>query len=135
MPSDDGSPDDGPPSLAHAALPPFSLVAAANALAPPDAVTQLYYLGPALVAATFLTVWLARGGGWERLGLWTTPYTLRVFGGSWFLVAVVGGVVAASLDGVAGLVVGVLGYTVATVLATWLAYRGGAGTLRRAVRR
>ncbi|MWG35529.1 hypothetical protein [Halomarina oriensis] len=127
--------DDGPPSLAHAALPPFSLAAAATALAPPDAVTQLYYLLPALVFATLLTAWLARGGGWSRLGLRTTPYSLRVFGASWFVVAVLAGVLARPLTDPTGTVVRLVGYGVATTLGTWLAYRGGAVTLQRSVGR
>ena len=124
-----------PPSLAHAALPPFSLAAAVTALAPPDPVTQLYCLVPALLVATFLTAWLARGGGWERLGFRTTPYTLRRFGASWFVVAVAGGVVSRSLDAATGLLVSLFAYVVASLLATWLAYRGGAATVRRAVGR
>jgi len=102
---------------------------------PPDPFSALFALAPTTVLALGVAAWLTRADGWRRLGASPAPNSAVWFWGTWLLVLVAGGLLVGTLAGSTGPLADVVGALVATVVAAWTAYFGGASTVRRAVPR
>jgi len=108
---------------------------------PPDPFSALFALAPTTVVALAVAAWLTRADGWRRLGASPVPNSALWFWGTWVTVLIVGsllvGTVLSAERGAvaAGPLADTLFALVATVVAAWVAYFGGAATVRRAVPR